>query len=549
MIHLASQSKRCLNSPSEMTDVSLSTDLIFQWVRKTHIACLYICVLLTGSSVLADAIPSKLEADHAKALIAYHEKRFADCVAQIDEVLRQATSSYELFELKALCLKALKEDPKALKIYLQLIDVKERMKIPPIEQAPYYFEVGSIYLKKGEYKNAEFFLRYAYQANFNRPIVAFYLGTIAIHKERHHEALSYLQEAAYSGLDDIKPAAEFYLGTAYLGLQNSGHALSYLWSASVATGPGGAGIAAPAKKALNAFDQSRVFATVSTGVALDTNVLFLPTTNAFTVSSASGSVKALVNGVVGRSGSPLSSFQFVPVLRTSYNYNFNSATKDGEFVSTSLSLLGNFNPYEKVSFGMKVDGNYTFQNQTASSGSRVYSGLLWTVSGGPFGRWILRDGYSFSAELTGGLQNYLLDATAASSDARTGPMITARAQWAQEKGDPYWNPAYGIQALTYLTSGTEFMSYGGGVFFGNSFIHSERWRSSARLSIDPMLFPRRTAGSRTDITLSIGWSTSTRLSQKISWVNDLSYLQNISSVSTTFSFSRLLASSSLSVSF
>lgn len=515
-----------------------------RWSGWTYI---FILSLISVSLASADPIPSKMEADYAKAVLAYHEKKFSECVQEIDKVLRNATSSYEFFELKALCLKSLKQDPDALKIYLSLIDVKERMRAPPIEQAPYYFEAGTIYLKKGDHKLASFFLKYAYRANYNRPICALYLGTIAIRKEEFNLALAYLQEAEMSGIDDVRPSAQYYLGTAYLGLQNSSHALAYLWEASQAPGEGGKSIHTNAVQALQAFDQSRYFANVSTGIALDTNVLFLPTTSAFTVSSQASSAKWLLNGIIGHSASPMKSFQFVPVYRVAYNYNFNSATKDGEFISNSMSLLGTFSPYEKTSYGVKLDGNYTFQNQTSPTGSRIYSGLLWTGAGGPFGRWILNDGYSFNAELLGGYQNYYLDATTDASNARSGTTVTARAQWSQDKGDPNWNPAYGLQALSYMTTGTEFWSYGGGIFLGNAFIHQENLRSFGRISVDYMSFPQRTSGARSDITLGAGWGTTLRISPKVSWINDFSYVQNISSVATSFSFQRVLVSSLISV--
>jgi TolA-binding protein len=500
-------------------------------------------------------VPVNLEASYSEAVVSFNLHDYPKALSQLNELLLHSSTQVEFLELKALVLKGSKDDRGALKTYGDIIRAKLSAKEPRAALAPYYFEAGVIMFRQNRLKEARLNLEESVRSDFNPVASQFFLGNIAFKESRWSDAEKHFAAVVASRNSDLSPAAGFYLGRVALKRGDSSEAYDAFSVAkdsaqaiidnpkeSAEAKASATEIVAGATQAIAPFDRAAFFGGVTLLGGYDTNVLAVPSSQSgsSTEQTGKGSVMTAFQGGAGYMSSPVRAVQFVPSYRTSFNFNFNENTRLGDFFTHTLSLYMTRKPLAKTSYGAKVEGTLTFQNQldstTEQSQFKPYS-----VQGaaGPYVKFALPgawQGWVTGADLAFIPHREYGDADTSAEYQRSGLEENLRVWLRRETGGtPYWNPSFAIVADHNGTSGSEFYASGVGFEFGDPLKLTQ--------------YPNRSLGERDDKVLTAGFAALYRWRPKVSLLANAQFYDSISNVPDSYQYTRLLLSAGASYNF
>ncbi len=426
---------------------------------------------LLGPMSLATAeMENQLEPEYALAVLDYNGNNFDSALKLLNELQKKAPAAVEILELKAITLKAMKNTKDAANVYRDLVQLKTKEGKDKKEIAPYAFELGVILYNEKNWKQADQYLNYSAKNGFNVEVSHFYLGLVEVQLEEWTLAEANFMETIKSELDELKPAAHYYLSQVYFKLGFPSDGFGNLISAKQAAQkyidrtdvqPDSKKMAEQVRDAavstLAPFDKAQTFGTFSLLMGYDSNVLLIPSESA---SNAGGSGKSTLKSTVsagyGYASSPLARIQYVPSVRFNFNKNFNGASSSGEFADTTLSLYLTRDALAPVSWGLKTEGTFVFQNQTDTAGAKKYHLYDNSIQLAPYLKWDASKQWTYAAEIGYRITKYAGEDAVSNSLKRSGHGILAKISAQNRASRRYFNPTYSIKYEVTSTTGTEY---------------------------------------------------------------------------------------------
>ncbi len=508
-------------------------------------------------------VPVEFEASYSEAVVSFNLKEYQKALEQLNALLVKSAKQIEFLELKALVLKGAKDEKGALNTYSELISAKLESKAPRKELAPYYFEAGVLTFRKNRLKEARLDFEESVRSGFNTIAAKFFLGNIAFKESRWDDANQYFAAVAAAKNPELSPAASFYQGRTALKQGDSSGAYEAFSAAKasaqeiISSSKETPELQASAKEildnaiqALGPYDRSSFFGGVTLLAGYDSNVLAVPSSQTSIQTTGQDSVMTIFQGGVGYMSSPARDFQFVPSYRTSLNYNFNQDTRLGDFFTHTASLYVTRKPLARTSFGLKLEGTLTFQNQLDSTTDKSkFEPYSLQGSLGPYFKTVLAPGWLTGADLVFIPHREYGDPDTSEEYRRSGQEENLRAWIRRDSTARFWNPSFALVFDHNNTSGTEFRSTGLGFEFNDPLKLNERMDITPTASFTYTSYPDRTLGARKDKLFTLGANAVYRWTSHIAFLANVQYYNNLSNVEDTYQYNRYTISSGASYNF
>lgn len=418
-----------------------------------------------------------LEPIYAEAVLAYNSKNTRRTLELLDSILNVDPKYIGALELKALTLKNLGESKRSLDEYLKLLKITSGK-----DRAPYHFELGSIYFREKNTKLARYHLVQSARYKFNEGPSYFLLGIITFQQNERFVARKLFERALEKSPDDLKSASHFYIGLIALQTGRGNEGIYQIVEAKklAEKQPNNElskQIAQVSSDLLSQYDKPNWFGNLTVLGQYDTNVSLISDTVANSSgTSGSKSGKVTFIGSVGRAGSPMKPIQWLGSFRFNANKNFNSLTKTYEFASNVGTAYFTFNPLARFSYGLKLEGTYTFQNQLTDSTSNTYTykPYFGQIDVGPFLKYISPLGVKAVLELDYKGQKYYQDPEDETSIlVRSGNAKYVRLSLLSDIPKKWFNPGGYIGYEFISPKGTEYRQRVGYIGVSNSFKPSD----------------------------------------------------------------------------
>jgi tetratricopeptide (TPR) repeat protein len=436
---------------------------------RTILFLLTVGLLGPVSSATAE-LENQLEPEYSLAVLDYNARDFDSAIKMLNELQKKAPAAVEILELKAITFKAMKNDKEAANVYRDLVQLKTKEGKDKKEIAPYAFELGVIRYNEKNLKQAEQYLNFSAKNGFNVEVSHFYLGLVEVQTEQWAKAEIDFNETLKSDLDELKPASHYYLSQVYFKLgypsDGFGHLISAKQSAQKYIDrqdvqPESKKMAEQVRDAAAAtlapFDKAQKFGTFSFMIGYDSNVLLVPSGSANSTSaSGKSTLKSMVSAGYGYASSPLSAVQYVPSVRVNLNKNFNGASSTGEFADTTFSLYLTKDALAPVSWGLKTEGTFVFQNQTDANSAKKYHLYDDSIEFEPYVKWDASKRWTYGLELGDRLIKYAGEDTVDPTLRRSGHAVVGRISAQNKAARRYFNPTYAIRFELNSTDGTEY---------------------------------------------------------------------------------------------
>lgn len=532
-----------------------------QPIRGDFFAFFLIALLAGIASPARSEVPSELEPSFAEAVLAYRQDRPAEALQKLVPLLRQAPSTLEFLELKALALKSTKNDPESANTYQEIIQQKTSAKAPNSELAPYRFELGLIRFRQMDYSGARGYLEQALAESFNAGPSNYFLGMIHFQLGNLETAAQHFRGAIESGILELTPVSYFFLAQIALKASNPTEGIDHFVRArdisksviDKADAPPSAKEAATqilnaSNKALETLDHNTWFGSVTVLGGYDSNVLTYPDSVATSSATGKQTAKLALQAGIGYATSPIKAFQLVPSLRSIANYNLNRESRSGEYLTNVLSLSANRRPLEKTVFGLRLDLPLTFQNQplTPTSSSK-YRVLNFGGSLGPTFRRQFNNRLTGTAESMWGYLKYPGDTTATSeSIQRSGLTNNSRLALNWDLGSRWFNPGVSANYQSTQTKGTEYRNRNYGLGVQNLFHLFEEVRLIIGATGTYTSYYARVPSVREDKTILGYLNGLWNLNRKFAIMGDASFTSNGSTEKATYQYGRFTVAAGLS---
>lgn len=523
------------------------------WVRKALISLAVLSSLSLNSlfSMAEEAHPGLgAESMYSEAVLAINQKRNEEALRILDSLLKSSPDHVEALELKALTLKTKGDDRQSLEVYEKLAQLKS-----PEQQGPYHFEIGILLNRQKKPGVARTHFQKAADLGFNRASSHFFLGLIDYNSGDLVGAQKNFEEVKSSGAQELRAVAHYYLGLIHYKNGYGAGGMSELLAARALAGDlkdskMAADIRESADKILSPFNTPQWFANISVLGQYDSNVSQVPSQGTTVPSDASGksTPKVLVSAGIGWMSSPTQTLQWVGSYRFSWNKNFNSHTRSYEFFTNIPALYINYKPLNVTTGGIKIEGNYTFQNQlkdpaisATAGGSYLYRPYNYGVEVGPFVKTRISQNGIFQAEAFFKPQRYTTNA----DPGLSGNAILGRASLKYDMSR-LWNPTLVLTGAKNPTEATQerYTSVAAGLY------NTMRVTGKATLSLSADVgLTRYTEHSlgRSDRNVSVRSSLLHQLSTNWSLLADFSYITNSSpGLESVYSFKRTMVGLGLS---
>jgi len=501
------------------------------------------------SSATAE-LENQLEPEYALAVLDYNSRDFASALRMLSELQKKAPAAVEILELKAITLKAMKNEKDAANVYRDLVQIKTKGGKDKKEIAPYAFELGVIRYNEKNWKQAEQYLNYSAKNGFNVEVSRFYLGLVQVQLQEWNKAEENFNETLKGDLEELKPAAHYYLSQVYFKLGYGADGFGNLIDAkrtaqkyidredvSADSKKMAEQVRSAAESTLAPFDKAQTFGTFSFLLGYDSNVLLIPSESANT-DSASGksTLKSTVSAGYGYASSPLARIQYVPSVRFNFNKNFNGESSSGEFADTTLSLFLTKDALAPFSLGLKTEGTFVFQNQTDTSGSKKYHLFDTSAFVAPYAKWDASKRWTYAAEIGYRIVNYTGEDTVAESLKRSGSGILAKITAQNKASRKFFNPTYAIRMEMNSTDGTEYAN----VVYGVQLVNTMKLGS---VDFSQVLDVSRTtygdsSTDRADTLTAVSLLASKKIGPRWALLFSGDYSINSSSESATYGYNR-----------
>ncbi len=507
------------------------------------------------SSVAVAAVPRGLEAKYSEALINYRQKKFPDALKLLEELIAEEPD-YEFKELKALVLKESGNLDLAAKTYESLLTEA------PAQKSAYEFELGVINFQQKKNDAARDFLLSALDSGFNVDTDHYLLGVLDYQAHKYSSSRKHFLEALKSSIPSIEVPTHLYLGFLNSEANDQRSAAREFFRArrlaqaqivtSDAQTPLYKQVVANASQSINALDQAHWFANVGLTSGYDSNVLLYPTGLGApsTGGTNRGSVVETVNWGLGYQTSSLGKLQFTPTYRGSFNYNFNQDTKAGEYFMNDFTLMISEHPLNTTSFGAKIEGQYLMRmGDVGDPKPGSISSYSFVASIGPYVKHETNPKTFMGAELDLQPQFYLQDSSSDAEFKKSGYGATLRGYWQKERASDYWNPGAALSLDYRRPSGGEFKSKGLYLEFTNPMYLSQKLTFSPQASFGAYIYTDRAAGFRRDWLFMATANFSYLAGKAIFLSTSLQYIDNISNVTDTYQYTRLVGTFAISYLF
>lgn len=516
-------------------------------VRQILLVFASVLLLLAAKSHAAGP-GSEFEVLQMKATVAYNDGKYPEAAESLHQILEKRPNDLPALELMALCQQNL--DKKAAEAtYVRLIALGQPEKV-----AAYHFQLATLLFgRKG--RGAREHFQKAVDGQFNTGLGHFFLGLIAMSGKDWKTARTHL-EAAREGEDAaaVRPRIDLALGQTYTELGLSRDSMRSYYDAarppeSVDTINGG--IRQSALKELKKLDHLGFYGSLSLISQWDTNVQSNPTdVHNPTPQTFQRSMKEVVSASVGGATSPVRAVQVLPVLRLFTNYDFNQYTRNFDFVSISPSLTTMFDPWERLTFGVKGEFTYSLKNTLdvlSPSATTTYEGFSLTGDVGPLARLSVTPDLTLAAEVTWRPKKFYQDAIDLNT-RRTGQGYYARVS-GEYLQTPLFNPS------AYVAFEQDFPAGGDYRFRALSVGASNAIHATGKLTVSPGVDFSATSYyetapiERVDNFISFRAMAQYRLAAHWSLLADGALMSNSSTQPTKFSFNRTLVSGGATYSF
>src|SRR5262249_43829236 len=147
-------------------------------------------------------------------------------------------------------------------------------------------------------------------------------------------------------------------------------------------------------------------------------------------------------------------------------------------------------PLEELSYGLKLEGDYTFQNQIdAATSTGKYKPYLAKFVAGPYVKYEVIPKVAATLEVSGSPHKFLKDVDGA--NRRTGKEGLVRLSVENNSGNRFWNPSGNLSYDLNSTEGTEFRSKTWGLGFADQMILTDLLRLSVSLDLARALYDDR----------------------------------------------------------
>lgn len=519
---------------------------------KTLVPTLLGATLLWGTCALG-SIPSDIEPVYSSAVLSFHTKDYSGSLRLLEQVLSRYPNQSEATELKALSLKALGKTNEAIPLMKSLLS---RKNMAADEESAYKFELGTLYFGQKAYPEALPLLQDSIRRKFNVGASHYFLGSIDYFEKRNESSEAHFQAVMDGGSPELKAPAHLYLAElSNIASDRASTVFHYYRARELATkqlsDPAlqaegnelAKQIMASVDRVVSILDKGTAFFGIGTLSGYDSNVLFIPSGSSSPAEGPSGrgSLRQFLNAEAGYSSSPLKKFQFTPVVRSSWNYNFNREVAAGQFFSNDLSVVVAYKPLSPMSAGLRIGAvgsfRFTLDPDTGVQRYRTYS-LLGAVA--PYvkvalgGRWTLLTSLNLSP------QRFFLDSQTTSQFQKSGADYAAEFLLRQDRSHSLWNPSVALRGNIHYTKGTEFRGKGLELELANLFFLSEKTAVSVFTLLGSSSFKDRPDGPRFDVNLSAGTGVSYRVSQPVTLFGNFELQKNKSNVALPYEFSRFV---------
>jgi len=508
-----------------------------------------------GTVALAN--PGDAELLQAQADLLIQDGKTTAALDTIDKALIISPNDLKLLELKALTLNQLGNWKAAFNLYDSLSD---RSQATPKKRAPYEFELGLIEFKQKNFKNAEKHFLFALNQRFNLDVSQFLLGSIYLGQKSFIRAQEYLKASLDSPVKELKAQSHMYLGQSFAEQGNYPKAFKHVVAArelaselSTASDARQANLGSQILESTNALagqlGKSNLIAQVGLITGYDSNVLLNPTSNA-DPASQSASLKETLSFSLQYLTPPDGGAQWQLLYQGAVNYNFNSATRAGQFAINDLAANVTLNPEESTRYGVRAGAQYILRS--GADGSSTANSFANYSLIGTVGTFVYHDegkGTILGAEILVQPQSFLRDSDSPTSYRKTGWGGIARFY---RQGNRFLGMNSPLIALVFdlrQTTGEEFRSKSVGLEFGGN------WKVSSRFTILPQTLFSYTAYQFRETGYRGDWFLNGQLASQFKVANgfflnsSLQVGKNFSTVIDTYEYFRFAASIGINYQF
>ncbi len=509
---------------------------------------------LTLSSADA-AIPREIEPDYARAVLAFHDKDYAQTVSILTSIDTQGKKIREILEMQGLALKLDKKTDQAIGVYQELAQTLIAEGAPAQVRGPVEFEIGMLLVSLKRMSESVPHFEAALEAKTNPGTSALYVGLASLSAANWEKAANAFKLVGTSTRTELHPAGAFYLGQSYSQMGFPAGAIdAFQKSVKVSESLEKSPLSTPAilklasemkasaSAALKPYDDAKVFANLSVLAGYDSNLLAVPNSIASDPSGKASAQTVLLGGA-GYMSSPMNELQYVPSYRFFYNNNFSSEADLTEFLNQSGSFSINRNALGVFSQGIRFDGNWTFRNDSETLANYSTRGSM-TVSASYF----VSPGVRVGIEAFGGLQSFPSDPEE-DDLKRSGSLWGAKLTGRRVRGTRWVNPALDLGYSQENTSGTEYRSQTLSLGTSNRIIWNNSIDITPSIDLAWVRFTERIQGERSDLLLSAQVNAQWRFGKNWAALMTLGFAKNTSNLDESFSYQRTTGNAGISYSY
>jgi tetratricopeptide (TPR) repeat protein len=484
------------------------------------------------------------ESRYAEAVVAYTRKQTKEALKILDELIQGSPKNIEYLEMKALTLKGTGDEKSSIQVYQQLFEAK-----PDAERGPYAFEIGTLLNKQNRFEEARPYFEKAAALNFNAGVANLFLGIGNFNANRFTEAQVNFDQVAGVGIPEVELIAQYYKSLCFFKLYLSTRGVQEVLEArdlarkavkKDAKNTNAQNILDASDKMLEPFSKGQWFGNASFSTQYDSNIQQIPVGVANTqVSKNNATIKENILAGLGYMSAPANLIQLVAGYRASYNKNFNSELKNFEFFTNNASLFFNYRPLARISFGLKLEGNFMFQNSPIDSsdtnGAYEFQKFNSTYGGGGFIRYQLTDYWRLDGETNYRNQKYYED------DDQSGSNTNFSLALRKMASDRYFNP--GFSAVYEMNNANGTSVHYRALGFGINNVMNFPALLTVTQGIDLLSTNYdRLSPARDDQNWSFRLGAMKFITPKISVNADLNYIKNASNLPDSYSYNRFMTS-------